>query len=52
MKRQSAIIIAETGRATPLATTVFGFARLWLAKRTEPAATSCVQFNRDAPPLD
>ncbi|MEA9389400.1 LysR family transcriptional regulator [Acerihabitans sp. TG2] len=37
MKRQSAIVIAETGRATPLATTLFGFARLWLAKRADPA---------------
>jgi len=52
MTRQSAIVIAETGRATPLATTVFGFARLWLAKRAERAATSCVQCNRGAPPLD
>src|SRR5476651_1972780 len=37
MKRQSAVVIAETGRATPLASTLFGFARLWLAQRAAPA---------------
>ncbi|NDL62386.1 LysR family transcriptional regulator [Acerihabitans arboris] len=33
MKRQSAIVITEAGRATPLARTLFAFAREWLAQR-------------------
>ncbi|WP_413730472.1 LysR family transcriptional regulator [Sodalis sp. RH22] len=33
MKRQSAIVITEAGRATPLARTLFEFAREWLAQR-------------------
>jgi len=33
MKRQSAIVIAEPGRAMPLAKSFFSFARLWLAGR-------------------
>ncbi|HEY0210601.1 LysR family transcriptional regulator [Acerihabitans sp.] len=33
MKRQSAIVITQAGRATPLAGTLFEFAREWLAQR-------------------
>jgi DNA-binding transcriptional LysR family regulator len=33
MKRQGAIVIAEPGRAMPLAKSFFSFARLWLAGR-------------------
>lgn len=33
MKRQSAIVITQAGRATPLASTLFSFAKDWLARR-------------------
>ncbi|TCL02496.1 LysR family transcriptional regulator [Sodalis ligni] len=33
MKRQGAVVVAEPGRATPLAKTLFAFAAVWLADR-------------------
>lgn len=39
MKRQSAIVIAQNGRATPLATTLYQFAADWLATGAEQGVT-------------